>query len=213
MNKVTIDRELLERIDESAICDGTDATISDDLFTRLVAALAAPRQPEGDGLWVVGLIGEDGLLLDLHGRVVDPEKYRYQSLCLLTDHQRAIAELREECKIHRNSAAGAHNQLRANRLETERLAVDWQAAVAERDTLRQQLAERDATIERLEAGIPRLQEQSFQMRQQRDKLAGLLRDERNWSCVEISCQRGVKDHCLCGTCRILRIDAALAEVK
>lgn len=32
MNKVTIDRELLERIDETAICDGTDAT--------------APRQPE-----------------------------------------------------------------------------------------------------------------------------------------------------------------------
>lgn len=44
---VTIRRELLERIDESAICDGTDATISDDLFTQLVAALDAPRQPDG----------------------------------------------------------------------------------------------------------------------------------------------------------------------
>ena len=44
---VTIRRELLERIDESAICDGTDATISDDLFTQLVAALDAPRQPAG----------------------------------------------------------------------------------------------------------------------------------------------------------------------
>ena len=49
--------------------------------------------------------------------------------------------------------------------------------------------------------------------EERDKLAGLLRDERNWSCVDISCQRGVKDHCLCGTCRILRNDAALAEVN
>lgn len=43
--KLMIDRELLERIDESAICDGTDTTISDDLFTQLVAALATPRQP------------------------------------------------------------------------------------------------------------------------------------------------------------------------
>ena len=42
--KLLIDRELLERIDESAICDGTDATISNDLFTELVAALAAPVQ-------------------------------------------------------------------------------------------------------------------------------------------------------------------------
>lgn len=50
MAQVTIDRELLERIDESAICDGTDATISDDLFTQLVAALDAPRQPEGDAV-------------------------------------------------------------------------------------------------------------------------------------------------------------------
>lgn len=45
---IPIRRELLERIDESAICDGTDATISDDLFTQLVGALDAPRQPEGD---------------------------------------------------------------------------------------------------------------------------------------------------------------------
>ena len=47
MTKVTIDRELLERIDESAICDGTDATISDDLFTQLVAALDAPQPSAG----------------------------------------------------------------------------------------------------------------------------------------------------------------------
>jgi len=43
---IPIRRELLERIDESAICDGTDATISDDLFTQLVAALDAPVQGE-----------------------------------------------------------------------------------------------------------------------------------------------------------------------
>lgn len=42
----------------------------------------------------------------------------------------------------------------------------WHLAETECDTLRQQLAERDATIERLEAGVPRLQEQSYQMRKQ-----------------------------------------------
>ena len=114
----------------------------------------------------------------------------------LTYHQRAIAELREECSFLKDCQENA--------------MLHMTGLVSERDTLRQQLADRDATIARLEAGIPRIQEQSHQMRQQRDKLAGLLRDERNWNCVEISCQRGVKDHCLCGTCRILRIDAALA---
>lgn len=46
MTDVTIRRELLERIDESAICDGAEATISDDLFTELVAALSKPVQGE-----------------------------------------------------------------------------------------------------------------------------------------------------------------------
>ena len=52
MTNVTISRELLERIDESAICDGTDATISDDLFTQLVAALAA-APADGEAVEVV----------------------------------------------------------------------------------------------------------------------------------------------------------------
>ena len=47
-DKLLIDRELLERIDESAICDGTDATISDELFTQLVAALTQPAPAEGE---------------------------------------------------------------------------------------------------------------------------------------------------------------------
>lgn len=63
-------------------------------------------------------------------------------------------------------------------------------------------AERDATIERLEAGIPRLQEQAYQMRQQRDKLAGLLRMVRQdgW-------YHPLEEH------EIAQIDAALAEVN
>lgn len=79
----------------------------------------------------------------------------------------AIAE-RDKLK---SSLSDCHDLIR----ETNEARLE---AEAERDTLRQQLAERDATIERLEAGIPRIQEQSHQMRQQRDKLAGLLLDAR-----------------------------------
>lgn len=51
------------------------------------------------------------------------------------------AALEAECEVHRNTAAGAHQQLTENRLETERLAKDWMSAVAERDALRAELAE------------------------------------------------------------------------
>ena len=140
-------------------------------------------------------------------------------LCRLSDAQRAIAELREECKIHRNSAAGAHNQLRANRLETERLAVDWQAAVAERDTLRQQLAELRAQLLAIASAEPRRHtiewakamaatgnnEAYAKWREafdQRDRLEGLLRMVRQdgW-------YHPLEDH------EIAQIDAALAEVN
>lgn len=76
---------------------------------------------------------------------------------------------------------------------------------AELAKLRQQLAERDTTIERLESGIPRLQEHAYQMRHQRDKLAGLLADVKadythaiHWEDM----------HAI-----MKRIDAALAEVN
>lgn len=143
-------------------------------------------------------------------------------LCRLSDAQRAIAELREECKIHRNSAAGAHNQLRANRLETERLAVDWQAAVAERDTLRQQLAELRAQLLAIASAEPRRHtiewakamaatgnnEAYAKWREafdQRDKLAGLLAD------VKADYTHAIHWEDMHATMK--RIDAALAEVK
>lgn len=75
--KLLIGRELLERIDESAICDGTDATISDDLFTQLVGALDAPVQGEA----VEGIV----------------PKWRYDALvqhCKLQDKN--IAKLSDE---------------------------------------------------------------------------------------------------------------------
>ena len=193
MTKVTIDRELLERIDESAICDGTDATISDVLFTQLVAALAAPRQPEGDdGLEVVGWHHS-------HAEVATSDKARVvtwlpecvEPLCRLSDAQRTIAELREECE----RLSHMLNNVTNNCIKL----------ADERDTLRQQLAEQDATIARLEAGIPRIQEQSHQMRQQRDRLAELLAD------VKSNYTHAIHWEDMHATMK--RIDAALAEVK
>lgn len=78
---------------------------------------------------------------------------------------------------------------------------------AESNALRQQLAERDATIERLEAGIPRIQEQSHQMRKKRDQLARLLRAIKA-ALVDRSTARAIM---VADVVEI--IDAALAEVN
>lgn len=43
---VMVPVELLERIDETAICDGTEACINDDLFNELIALLAAAPKAE-----------------------------------------------------------------------------------------------------------------------------------------------------------------------
>lgn len=83
--------------------------------------------------------------------------------------------------------------------------ADYAALEAERDELRQQLTELDATVERLEAGIPRLQEQAYQARKQRDKLAGLLADVKADYAHAIHWE---DMHAI-----MKRIDAALAEVK
>lgn len=233
MTKVTIERELLERIDETAICDGTDATISDDLFTRLVAALAAPRQPDGEGLEVVAYQSIDatrggGWMAHKHAL---PQAHIDQGalqepLCRLSDAQRAIAELRE-----------------VNRIQLEIAEVHGAACVEirkERDTLRQQLAERDAEIERLrvqllaifsaEPGRHNIEwakamaatgnnEAYAKWREafdQRDKLAGLLREVRVIVAREV--ERWTRaSEILPVTARVesgllTRIDAALAEV-
>lgn len=41
---VSIRSELLERIDESAICDGTECSIDAELFLELVSVLRRPRE-------------------------------------------------------------------------------------------------------------------------------------------------------------------------
>ena len=196
MTKVTIDRELLERIDESAICDGTDATISDDLFSQLVAALDAPRQPEGDAhkneaqpevaqntgsrsmtnklssQGCTGCTGVEGVAapcetpdaVDIFAWATfdgegsydlrlyeDNEGYRDDfrdanpllhpdwvfPLCRLSDAQRAIAELREECEHLKDCQENA--------------MLHMTGLVAERDTLRQQ---RDKLVQILRDLVP-----------------------------------------------------------
>lgn len=131
MTDVLIKRELLEDLRDCANECYNHArfrrTSGLDNYERLTeqadAILAAPRQPEGEGLEVwgnkyrVNFMGQEFLCSDPKGRIV----LETIPLCRLSDAQRAIAE-------------------------------------------------RDATIERLEAGIPRLQEHAHQMRQQRDRL-------------------------------------------
>lgn len=187
---------------------------------------AAPRQPEGEGLGVVGLLGEDGLLLDLHGRVVDPEKYRYQSLCLLTDHQRAIAELQAKLDDPDYPPKHARRLIAELREECERLRAVYGSDTeringlveltkelhAERDTLRQQL---EAITDISSSYLRELEAANAQ----RDRLAGLLRekfpridpekpyplDEAEHHCEYTLYQERERLH--------KEIDAALAEVK
>ena len=185
--KLLIDRELLERIDESAICDGTDATISDDLFTQLVGALDATRQPEGGGLtrYGIGIVGgitafvsaDDGCMV-LHD-----------------DHQRAIAELREECEQLRVFNKSLDEEA------TKRLQ-DVIEAENEAHTLRQQLAEaRDEITQHSNDLSIAYMAGGADMRHQRDKLAGLL--ERARGCIDAMGWDDLET----------AIDAALAEVK
>lgn len=143
MTDVLIKRELLE------LSLNGDEQQQAKARNKLREQLAAPRQPEGEGLEVVAWQDADNPLYttaerrQMHGWATDG--YPIVELCRLSDAQRAIAELRE--------LIGAAQRVTC-------------AVIDERDTLRQQLDERDATIERLEAGIPRIQEQSHQMRKQ-----------------------------------------------
>jgi hypothetical protein len=72
MTEVTISRELLERIDETAICDGTDVTISDDLFTELVAALSVPAQQQEPIGYVAGHYAGRAVIRPVNDALVFP---------------------------------------------------------------------------------------------------------------------------------------------
>ena len=161
---------------------------------------AAPRQPEGEGLEVVAWQdAENPLYTTAERRVLHDwanNGYPIVELCRLSDHQRAIAEL--QAKLDDPDYPPKYSR---------RLIAELRE---ECNTLRQQLAERDAEIERLSmqlaacgvvalANTPESAGEARQMhpdymsascsdvadavdremalRQQRDKLAGLLREK------------------------------------
>lgn len=217
--KLLIDRELLERVAKPVLFRSHEDAHA-DACAELRAILSAPRQPEGGGLtrYTISMVGGISAFVSADDGC----------MVLYEDAQRAIAELREEISdLHTTMMAAAveiqeHWQAHCDeegygpanlmhRLErgiAAQYGYTAQTVVqieAERDTLRQQLAERDATIARLEAGIPRIQEQSHQMRQQRDRLAGLLAD------VKADYTHAIHWEDMHATMK--RIDAALAEVK
>lgn len=83
----------------------------------------------------------------------------------------------------------------------------WHLADAERDTLLQQLAERDAQIASMRAEVtPFIETHWMPVARQRDKLAGLLREVGDW--IDRTSFHGTDAVDL-----MQRIDAALDEVK
>lgn len=205
---------------------------------------AAPRQPEWDGLDVVAW----NITVKMDGRTwseyteklpfLPDAKVTWHSepepVCRLSDHQRAIAELRQECERLRSECARLESKYERDvwGLNNEGdpiggdspsgFANDLLRVTIERDTLRQQLAERDAEIERLRVKLMTIasaepgrhniewakamaatgnNEAYAKWREafdQRDKLAWLLLEAINWDTSDELLER---------------IDAALAEVK
>lgn len=128
------------------------------------------------------------------------------TLCGSNDHSTTGCPMRAKvgAKVHRAMLLRDEPRLQAILPQGAILCGQEPVEVVLADdyaALRQQLAGRDATIERLEAGIPRIQEQSHQRRQQRDKLAGLLIRARG--CIDAMGWDELETE----------IDAALAEVE
>ena len=198
MTKVTIDRGLLERLAAPLPGDnGWQTWHTQEMIEaskELRAVLAAPRQPEG-ALEVVAYQSIDatrggGWMAHKHAL---PQAHIDQGalqepLCRLSDHQRAIAELREECEHLKDCQ------------ENDMLHIA--GLVAERDTLRQQLAERDAEILEQCRLNGMGAERELKLMSQRDRLALLLRKAHSAG----RSRRLTVDE-------LYRIDAALAEVK
>ena len=211
MTKVTIDRELLERL-ETWVTDDCEA------LHELQAILAATRQPEGEGLEVVAMLCED---VSEFGTVeyfdvfkhIEPGTKLYTS-----DHQRAIAELREECERLRMQLAACGVVALANTPESaseaRQMHPDYMSAscsdvadaVDREIALRQQLAERDAQIASMRAEVtPFIETHWRPVERQRDKLADLLAD------VKADYTNAIYWEDMHAVMK--RIDAALAEIE
>lgn len=186
MTDVLIKRELLERL-ETWVTDDCEA------LRELQAILAAPRQPDGDHGWLVSLE-----LPELQCNCAwNPDSHDKACPAYLRDRmadaQRAIAELREECSFLKECQENA--------------MLHMTGLVAERDTLRQQLAERDAEIMEQCRLNGMGAERELKLLTQRDKLSGLLREAI--PDVEFSIGEGYKE----SAALFERINAALAKLE
>ena len=117
-------RELISRIDESAICDGTDATISDDLFTELVALISQPQPAELEQPEVVAWQDAEEPLYttaERHQMLRWADNgYPIAELMTIAQHHRITAQLRAECERLR----GERDMVRRE-LEIRKKDIDW----------------------------------------------------------------------------------------
>lgn len=189
MTKVTIDRELLEQVASEFEHDNDRYMLGRELRKALVSPAASQQ---GDGLEVVGYTALQDLAWQGDCTLRKTPMLDYDiALCRLSDAQRAIAELREECEHLKDCQENA--------------MLHMTGLVAERDTLRQQLAEQDAQIARMRAEVtPFIETHWRPVAHQRDKLADLLDGVK--SDLSAAMNWGDLDRIA------VRIDAALAEI-
>lgn len=185
-DKLLVKRELLERLTaymRQRVCPAPSGKVATELHADLTAALAAPRQAAGEGLQVVGVrvISEGfgsyiadsamGIGALYPGDVREP-------LCRLSDAQRAIAELRQECERLRGECARLESKYERDvwglNNEGDPIGGDHPSGFAndllrvtiERDTLRQQLADSDAALRESRANDQAAMGHLADMRQQ-----------------------------------------------
>lgn len=213
-DKLLIERELLERVVKADASNGASSVDLVDgwkAMEQIRAILSAPRQPEGE-LEVVGFVRSDGALFS-KSEAKELPAFVASSLdeaCRLSDAQRAIAELREECERLRLKVTLFND------------GKPYAALKAERDTLRQQIdvitKDRDDCLEARLHYVGKYGEALAQ----RDKLAGLLERIANHH-IDGNIRPTVRD-CVIGRPDVqdiygycdeieAEICAALAEVK
>ena len=233
---VTIRRELLEQVAYEFEHDNDRYMLGRELR----AILDAPRQPEGDAISLERVQAEADAFFDWP--TADKSSVTTKS-CLIFARciagmvsawrDATIAELRERLDVMNQCADNYSRMFEESAEECEHLKdcqenamLHMTGLVSERDTLRQQLAERDAEIERGAIERSELRKQIAERdmeilakdiseckalgdrnkaREQRDRLAGLLAD------VKADYTHAIHWEDMHATMK--RIDAALAEVE
>lgn len=196
-DKLLIERELLERAADML----TIGQSADSIQGELRAILASPRQPKGDELEVVACMWthENGLqlpsVMDRSPFYEGKGTFHGEPLCRLSDAQGAIAELREELQQ-------AYRQVNSECMDWAKEYERRKEVQAERDTLRQQLAEAKGSADLWYQTASEQIAKADGLTAQRDKLAGLLREAHSAG----RSRRLTVDE-------LYRIDAALAEVE